>query len=159
MSIVKNHFDSIASNYDYWKNKNWYYYKNLKEIIKEFVPDRKEVLEIGCGTGDILASTNPSYGIGADVSVEIIRISKSIYSKYENLIFCMPDEIPNRTYDYILMVDLVEHLEDRKTIFNNLLRFCSSNTKIIIIMANPIWEPILLLLEKLNLKMPEGPHD
>jgi hypothetical protein len=25
-------------------------------------------------------------------------------------------------------------------------------------MANPLWEPILLLLEKLKLKMPEGPH-
>jgi len=26
------------------------------------------------------------------------------------------------------------------------------------LMANPMWEPLLLLLEKLNLKMPEGPH-
>jgi len=51
MDRVKDHFDEIASNYDYWKKRNWYYYQNLKKIIREFVPVDKTVLEIGCGTG------------------------------------------------------------------------------------------------------------
>jgi hypothetical protein len=25
-------------------------------------------------------------------------------------------------------------------------------------MANPVWEPVLMIAEKLGLKMPEGPH-
>jgi len=42
MDYVKEHFDEIASNYNYWK-KNWYYYQNLKEILREFVPVEKTV--------------------------------------------------------------------------------------------------------------------
>ncbi len=34
----------------------------------------------------------------------------------------------------------------------------NKNTKLILYMANPTWEPLLLLLEKLKLKMPEGQH-
>lgn len=76
MSDVKNHFEDIASNYDYWKKRNWYYYQNLKKIIREFVPVDKTVLEIGCGTGDILASVEPKYGIGADISPKMVEIAK-----------------------------------------------------------------------------------
>ena len=157
MDYVKEHFDEIASNYDYWK-KNWYYYQNLKEILREFVPVDKTVLEIGCGTGDILASVEPKYGIGADLSPKMIEIAKSKYNGFTNLDFYVSDEIPKRKFDFILMIDVIEHLENRTALFKDLQQYCDLDTKIIILMANPMWEPLLLLLEKLNLKMPEGPH-
>ena len=140
MNDVKDHFDSIASNYDYWKKRNWYYYQNLKKIIREFVPIDKFVLEIGCGTGDILANVEPKYGIGADLNPKMIEIARSKYNGSKNLNFHVSDEIPKRKYDFILMIDVIVHLDN-----------------IIILMANPMWQP-LLLLKKLNLKMPEVPH-
>jgi len=30
---VEEHFDEIASNYDYWKKKNSYYYSTIKSFI------------------------------------------------------------------------------------------------------------------------------
>jgi len=158
MSVVKEHFENIANDYDYWKKKNWYYYKNIINIIKEYVPSGKRVLEIGCGTGDILASVKPKYGIGTDLSSEMIRISKSKYTFNENLRFYLPDEVTEQVYDFVLLIDLIEHLENREDFFRNIHNYCDKNTNIILLMANPNWEPLLLLLEKLKLKMPEGPH-
>ena len=158
MDYVKEHFDEIASDYDYWKKRNWYYYQNLKKIINEFVPVDKTVLEIGCGTGDILATVEPKYGIGADLSPKMIEIAKSKYNGFTNLKFHVSGEIPKRKFDFILMIDVIEHLENRTALFKDLQQYCDLDTKIIILMANPMWEPLLLLLEKLNLKMPEGPH-
>jgi len=158
MDRVKDHFDEIASDYDYWKKRNWYYYQNLKKIINEFVPVDKTVLEIGCGTGDILASVEPRYGIGADLSPKMIEIAKSKYNGFTNLKFHVSGEIPKRKFDFILMIDVIEHLENRTALFKDLQQYCDLDTRIIILMANPMWEPLLLLLEKLNLKMPEGPH-
>jgi len=158
MDRVKDHFDEIASNYDYWKKRNWYYYQNLKKIIREFVPVEKTVLEIGCGTGDILASVEPKYGIGADLSPKMIEIAKSKYNGFTNLDFYVSDEIPKRKFDFILMIDVIEHIENRTALFKDLQQYCGLDTRIIILMANPMWESLLLLLEKLNLKMPEGPH-
>lgn len=158
MNDVRDHFDSIASNYDYWKKRTWYYYQNLKKIIREFVPVDKTVLEIGCGTGDILASVEPKYGIGSDLSPKMIEIARSKHNGSKNLNFHVSDEIPKRKYDYILMIDVIEHLENRTALFKDLQQYCDLNTNIIILMANSMWEPLLLLLEKLNLKMPKGPH-
>ena len=120
MSDVKNHFEDIASNYDYWKKRNWYYYQNLKKIIREFVPVDKTVLEIGCGTGDILASVEPKYGIGAVISPKMVEIAKSKHNGFTNLNFHVSGEFPKRKYDIILMIDVVEDLKSRADFFKKL---------------------------------------
>jgi len=56
------------------------------------------------------------------------------------------------------LADVIEHLEDIPKTIEAITKISDSNTKIIFTYANPLWEPILLLLEKLSLKMPEGPH-
>jgi len=88
----------------------------------------------------------------------MIEIAKSRYNGFTNLKFYVSSEIPKRKYDFIMMVDVIEHLENRADSFKELQEYCDLNTRIIILMANPMWEPLLLLFEKLNLKMPEGTH-
>lgn len=56
------------------------------------------------------------------------------------------------------MSDVIEHLDKPQKVFANISKLMGKNTKYIITMANPIWEPFLMLAEKLGLKMPEGPH-
>jgi hypothetical protein len=56
------------------------------------------------------------------------------------------------------LADVIEHLENIPAAINSIESLCSNRTKVIFSYANPLWEPILILLEKLSLKMPEGPH-
>lgn len=56
------------------------------------------------------------------------------------------------------MSDVIEHLDNPKETFLKAKSNMDKNTKFIVTMANPIWEPILIVAEKLKLKMPEGPH-
>ena len=158
MSSVQRHFNDIAEEYDYWKNKNWYYYKNLENILKEIIPLNSKILDYGCGTGNLLHLLKPGKGIGIDISDEMIKIAKTKYFSQNNLEFFTLENPPKDTFDYIIMVDLIEHLENINDTFLSIKYFCNKNTKIVILMANPLWEPVLLILEKLKLKMPEGPH-
>jgi len=57
---VQSHFDGIASEYDYWKKKNAYYHSTIKAFLGKIIPKESHVLEIGCGTGEILAYLRPS---------------------------------------------------------------------------------------------------
>ncbi len=164
MSQVREHFNRLAADYDYYKRKNWYYYANLKKIIRSLVKPEGVVLDVGCGTGDILNSLVPNYGLGLDISPEMIKIAKSKYGKKSNLQFISTDvrelkkEALGRRFDYIIMTDVLEHLEDISSSLRKISELAGRETKIIISAANPFWEPFLVILEKIGLKMPEGPH-
>ncbi len=156
MSHVKKHFDSISKVYDNYKKKNSYYYDNLKNLLKSLIPKEAKVLEIGCGTGDILTSLLPKKGYGMDISSKMIAIAKHKHKKSKNLRFST--EYPREKYDYIFMTDVIEHLENPETVFKKISTLMHSKSIFVNTMANPIWEPLLMFWEKMGWKMPEGPH-
>lgn len=154
MSSVKKHFDNIAKDYDYYKKKNWFYYKNLKELLSDLIPSGEYVLEIGCGTGDLLAFLKPKSGLGMDISPNMIKLAKQ---KHPGLSFSTKIPLDN-DWNYIFMCDVIEHLENPKKTFKEIAKIMSLKTVFVCTMANPIWEPILMTAEELKLKMPEGKH-
>jgi len=164
MSQIARHFDKIAKEYDGYKKKNWYYYANLKKLYRDLIPPKSRVLDIGCGTGDILVDLKPSYGLGIDISQEMVRIAQSKHKDNPNVKFLagtieqLTAFLPSEDFDYIYMADVIEHLEDVSSTVKSINSVAGSNTKLIISMVNPLWEPILLILEKLKLKMAEGAH-
>jgi len=157
---VQSHFDNIATRYDFFKSKNCYYYSQIKSIYKHYIPANSAVLEIGCGTGDILAELNPRYGAGLDISPEMIEIAKKKHPQHNFHFISAPlaKYQTSQKFDYVFMSDVIEHLENPRETLEELKRFSNSQTIFINNMANPIWEPILLILEYLKMKMPEGPH-
>ena len=154
MDSVTCHFDQIADKYDFFKRKNWYYYTNLKLLLKKLSSKNSDILDYGCGTGDILNFLNPKYGFGYDRSVKMLLIAKK---KYPELNF--GKTIPNKKFDLVIMTDVIEHFRDIKTELDTAEKHMNKNSKLIITMANPMWEWLLLVAEKLNLKMPEGQHN
>jgi len=154
------HFDKVAKNYDYYKNKNSFYYENLKKLLAELIPKNKIVLEFGCGTGDLLASLRPKNGYGMDISGQMILIAKDKYQNLKNLHFStkLPSDIYHQPLEYIFMSDVIEHLDNPNETFLKIRELMNKETIFICTMANPFWEPVLMIAEKLGLKMPEGPH-
>lgn len=158
----REYFDQIARDYDYWKQKNWYYNANLRNLVKSLIPKGSTVLEIGCGTGDVLVHSEPSRGLGIDISNNIIAIAKAKHGTKKNLHFEMLDLFTVReilNYQFIIMADVLEHLDDQTLFLAQLAKLVKPGTRVIISVANPFWEPVLMLAEKLKLKMPEGPHE
>lgn len=153
---VEEHFDKVAPLYDLGKVKYSFYYSNLKKLLLSLIGRNKTVLEFGCGTGDLLSSLNPKVGYGMDVSQEMIKIAKIKYKDNKNLIFSTV--LPDRKFDYIFLSDVVEHLEKPKETFMQLSKLMNEKSKLIVTMANPIWEPLLMVWENMGLKMKEGPH-
>lgn len=156
MIYVKDHFDKIAADYDYYKSRNSYYYKNLKKLLGNLIPRNRKVLEIGCGTGDLLVSLKPTSGYGQDISEEMVKIADIKHSKETRIRFST--KWPKEKFDYIFMSDVIEHLERPKEVLEKISKLMNKNTIFVNTMANPVWEPILMVAEKLGLKMPEGPH-
>ncbi|MCR4336927.1 MAG: bifunctional class I SAM-dependent methyltransferase/glycosyltransferase family 2 protein [Candidatus Omnitrophica bacterium] len=157
--FVRAHFDSIAHDYDKWKKKNAYYYQNVKAFVTRNVRPGSRVLEVGCGTGEVLASIKPSYGVGIDISPEMIQRATEKFPQYKFFAGPVEEFSTEEKFDFIVMVDVVDHVYDVMDVFQSLLRLCHAETKIILTTINPWWDPILSFMEKFGAKMPEGPHN
>ncbi len=60
------------------KHKGWggYYHRRLQEVFRFHIPPGSHILEIGSGTGDLLASLSPAFGVGIDFSYQAVIHSK-----------------------------------------------------------------------------------
>lgn len=161
VSTAQQHFDDIAGDYDYWKKKNYYYHNSLKKLFREFIPPASRVWEIGCGTGDILASLEPREGLGEDISFGMIVHAQQKYHIPEiNFIARdLRDVHSEQSYDYVVLADVLEHVHQQEEFLIHLHELVRPNAQVVVTLANPLWEPVLMIAEKLHLKMPEGPHE
>lgn len=155
---VRRHFEEIADAYDAWKEKSSYYVSLLAGILREFVPPGASVLEIGCGTGTLLASLAPRRGVGVDISGRMVALAAA---RYPDLDFVAADaerlEL-GETFDFIIVPDVIEHLTDVPAMFRSARGACRPGARVIVTCVNPLWAPVLHLAERLGMKMPEGKH-
>lgn len=157
-SHVREHFDEIAPGYDALKKRNSYYYENLQAFIAELIPPGRRVLDIGTGTGEILNRLAPSRGAGIDLSPKMIEAARKKFPRLEFRACSIEDFKSDEEFDFVLLADVIEHLSSPYDLFVHLKRIARPSTQIVLTMANPLWEPLLEVLEKLHLKMEEGPH-
>jgi ubiquinone/menaquinone biosynthesis C-methylase UbiE len=111
-SEVRRHFDHLAKLYDKFKKKNWYYYAHLKRFLSENVPPGARVLEVGCGTGELLNHVRPREGYGIDLSGRMIERARR---KFPHLNFVVGEAEQfaiNEKFDSVLMIDVLDHVYD-----------------------------------------------
>ena len=148
------HWDKIAENLDRWNRCNSYYNKRLREVAKFMVMSGRRVIEIGCGTGDLLASLEPSYGVGVDFSSQMLKKAKE---RHPNLLFIKADahelELKDK-FDYVILSDVVNELWDVQSVFQKILQLTTPSSRIIINFYSRLWELPLGLIRKLGLAKP-----
>ena len=81
-NIIK-YFDDHASQRDAWRKRNWYYHKTIHDLLRFIIPPGASVLDIGSGTGEVLASVRPSRGLGIDISRGMIEQARAKYPSLE----------------------------------------------------------------------------
>ena len=150
--------DAMADQRDAWRKKNAFYYRSIEALAQFVVPRGARVLEIGSGTGDLLAALAPSVGVGIDIAPRMVEIARR---KHAGLEFHVGDaetlevpEIVGQTFDYIVMSDVVGQLADVWAAFRAVRRFANPRTRLLVTYYNFAWEPILRAGERFGLKMP-----
>lgn len=99
---------------------------------------RGAVLDIGCGTGDLADFYKGEYA-GVDVSDVAVQMAEDTKRKNANF-RCADVLIPSFVlvgrFDTIVMAEFLEHIEDEKSLMENLLAKSKPNTRWIISVPN-----------------------
>jgi len=101
--------------------------------------ENQRILDIGCGDGLFAEHINKNnYVAGVDFVSKSENIQKNFKNYYQfDLNEGLPEEIKNSAkYDYILMLDILEHLVDYDKIIEQAKILLSQNGKIIISLPN-----------------------
>jgi SAM-dependent methyltransferase len=156
---IRNLADEQAPHRETWIARNSFFYDEDYRYMRFLIPEGLRVLDLGCGTGRLLAELNPSKGVGVDISRRMVEVARSLHP---NLEFHVGDIEDNDfisslsgPFDVIVLSDTLGSLDDCQTAISNLHRLCSSDTRIVIAHYSKLWEPILALARLFNLKMPQ----
>jgi len=160
---ARRHWDSVAASYTAHKEANRDYFDALKALFCAALPEASRlcVLEVGCGNGDVVRSLNPKYGMGLDVSEAMVAVARSRHADCSNLRFEVGDaeNLPEGPlYDAVILPDLLEHVPDWRLALSQAAGRVAPGGRLALSTPNPLWAPMLYVLEKVRLKMPEGPH-
>lgn len=130
-----------------------YYYRRIQKRLQDLVEPGTKVLEIGCGTGELLAAVRPGVGVGVDINDEFIAEASR---KHQSLQFLrMPGEHVNQLgvrFDYVIVSQTLDEVYDLQALFRAIQAVCHARTRLIVVECSRLWQPILRVLEWTRLK-------
>jgi SAM-dependent methyltransferase len=145
--------DELAARRDRWVRSNRYYYDRVKRLLRYIVEPGKRVLEVRCQTGHLLASVEPSYGVGIEISDAMVARARENYPALRFL-KSDPEELDlSETFDYVIF-NFVFDTVDILAALERVRKHCTTNTRLIVLAYNPLWQPALDLASRLGLRTP-----
>jgi SAM-dependent methyltransferase len=160
-AAILDHANKIAPDRQQWIARNRSFYRDDRDYMKFLIPKGARVLDLGCGTGDLLEQLAPSHGIGVDLSPAMIEQAKRLYPHHTFVVGDVEDDAfigsLEGPFDYIVLSDTIGMLDDIETALRRLHSLCNSDTRIIIAYYSQLWEPLLKVAEWVGLKMPQPP--
>jgi SAM-dependent methyltransferase len=158
-------FDRFAETEPRWKNRNRTYHRLITQLMRFYVPEGARVLEIGSGSGDLLAALEPSAGVGVDVSARMVETARR---RHPRLTFehGPGEELElGETFDYVVLSDLMPYVHDLLALFHRVAEHSHPRTRVVINSYSRVWRPLVGLAEALHLKPRKpirnwvSPHD
>jgi glycosyltransferase involved in cell wall biosynthesis/SAM-dependent methyltransferase len=145
---VRAHYDRLAPYRDEWYARHHYYYRYLESRLRLLIPPGQAVLELGCGTGNLLHALQPSRSLGIDLSPRMIDIAAH---KYPELNFAVHDAetIEHRQlFDSVVASDLVGDLLDIGAMLDRVHALSHGHTRLVLTFHNPALEGVLRVAQR-----------
>ena len=121
--IYREYFNKLAAKRLKWKKRNRFYHKILGKHYKFIIPEGSKVLELGCGTGELLHTVKPSIGVGIDFSENMLNIAREKYPDLKFILADAEDFTLKEKFDYVIISDLLSSLWDIQSVLKEIRRY------------------------------------
>ena len=151
----RGYWSAFAQQFSRWESARSAYQRRLTEVYSFLIPPGMRVLEVGSGTGDLLAKLRPSYGVGIDFCPEMLALARK---RHPELHFFEADAHSldlNQKFDYIVCADLVNDLWDVQKVLQNVAHHCHPGTRILLNCYSRLWQLPRRLAELIGIAKPQ----
>jgi SAM-dependent methyltransferase len=146
-----------------WRAKARFFHQEDERYLRFVIPPGRRVLELGCGAGHTLAALEPIRGVGLDLRPDFITQGCNLFPQLELHVGDIEDETAlagvQGTFDFILITDTLGVTHDCQALLERLHRFCTADTRLVLVYYSYLWEPLVRLAEAIGWKMKEGPRN
>src|SRR6266436_5534221 len=108
--------DASAPERRNWLARAAFFHQEDLRYLKFQIREGARVLELGCGTGDLLAALKPSFGVGVDFSQSMIDEARKSHSDLTFFVGDIEDPAFVRSlpgpFDIIVLVDTLGAIDD-----------------------------------------------
>jgi SAM-dependent methyltransferase len=150
------HVERSLDTQDSWRKFNAAYHDDDRKFMRFLIPPGKRVLELGCGSGHLLAALQPSYGVGVDFSAKVIAKANALYPDLNFIAGDVEDAATlaalEGPFDYIVIADTIGLFEDIDGTLGRVHHLCSPSTRVVISYYSHLWEPVLKFAEAIGLR-------
>jgi SAM-dependent methyltransferase len=132
-----------------------YYRSRLQVAYHHLIPEGASVLEVGCARGNLLSVLNPGIGVGVDFCPEALEVARVDHPHLEFVLADAHDlDLGPRTFDYIIVSELVNDLWDVQSMLCRLQPYCAAHTRLIFNFYSHLWNVPLRLAQQLGIATP-----
>ena len=96
--------------------------------------------------------SKPSYGVGVEVSAEMVAVARTGASAVRPIDAALPEEFePDGKFDYVLFCDVGDIADIQKALLQTRAA-CEPHTRLLIYSCSDLWAPLIRRAERLHLK-------
>ncbi len=152
MNKMQEYFDSLADGWRKYRRHRSYYWDSITKYCNYYIHPTNRVLEIGCGTGELIAAVNGSRKVGIDFSAKLIAQAREAQKGVEFYEMAAENITLDEKFDVVILSNLIGFLDDIDLVFNQIHKVCHEQTRIIVTSYNRLWEPMIRFAEFIGIK-------
>jgi SAM-dependent methyltransferase len=154
--INAEHLELVRAWYDEKPDKlNWAsigYRKLLAHYYGLLIPADASVLEIGCGSGELLGRIAARRRVGVDLSPRQIELARERCPDCEFFVQAGEELELSERFDVVVISDTLNFAADVQQVLERLHAVSHPGTRLIINFPSALWRPVLALARGLGLK-------
>ena len=148
-AAVRDHFNAVA---DAPTALAKAYRRLLGHYYGLLIPADCSILELGCGTGELLAQLPSSKKVGLDIAARQIDFARAAHAEIEFQVGSVEVLPEDQTFDVIILSDTINYLTDVQDILTRLRRHSRPDTRLLINAPNTLWRPLFGLASLLGMR-------
>jgi SAM-dependent methyltransferase len=155
-ALAREHLERVRAFYDAAPTEPLAGARAYRSLLAHYynllIPPNASVLEVGCGSGDLLARIRARRKVGLDVSPTQIAAARQRLPEIEFVVQAGELLELTETFDVIIISDTLNLAADVQRLLERLHSVAHADTRLLVNFQNTLWRPLLSFARTLGLK-------